>query len=331
MSFWQLYISEWLEVWFPELCSTWTIENESGLFYIQRGKEWIKISNNTVTTYANIWMITLQLWLITHSRSKQTTADKKRSKLTRDRHTHALGECMKSAQTNNRVHTPVLRQCGAKTHRRTAHLQSKAAACDGWCSENNADSRKHTPSDLRAPRPSPYLCSVRFYSEIKQRWWQIACSGRVFRTVSDRPAGSNRCSFHGQMRGLKVEYVGGIRRSHPTHTGKRINRHSSVVFLHLAQTWGVIVLAPSCKQRQGGECSLPTATARRQRNQDTRWGEVLAAPPLSVGLRNASHVKDISVNAAGIVPDFNEGANERSRGCKGSFVHFQITKIKRMW
>lgn len=55
-----------------------------------------------------IWIITLQLWLITHSRSKQTTADKKRSKLTRDRRTHALGECMKSAQTNNRVHTPVL-------------------------------------------------------------------------------------------------------------------------------------------------------------------------------------------------------------------------------
>lgn len=51
-------------------------------------QEWIKIANNTVTKHANIWMITLLSRLITHSRGKQTTADKKRSQLMRRKQTH---------------------------------------------------------------------------------------------------------------------------------------------------------------------------------------------------------------------------------------------------
>lgn len=49
-----------------------------------------------------------------------------------------------------------------------------------------------------------------------------------------------------------------------------------------------------------------------------------------MGLRNASHVKDITGSAAGILPAFNGGAMKDREAAKGFFVRgrFQITKRK---
>lgn len=69
---------------------------------------------------------------------------------------------------------------------------------------------------------------------------------------------------------------------------------------------------PSSRDKEGERSpprQPPDAIAIKRQGK----GEAPAAP-LSAGLRNASHVKDISVSAAGIVPLLRWRSHERSRG-----------------
>lgn len=67
----------------------------------------------------------------------------------------------------------------------------------------------------------------------------------------------------------------------------------------------VILQAATRKGNRSPPRQPPDAIAIKRQGK----GEALAAP-LSARLRNASHVKDISVSAAGIVPAFAGGATK---------------------